>query len=97
MLVEFAISGRFQTVSDRIGIDMTMRLHQLFARTVLAMVLLHPFTSTLPIPGHLPPWYATAQRYLRLDGATPLTGTDAWILLGVLVATSIAMDSLPYS
>lgn len=97
MLVEFALSGRFRTVSGRIGIDLTMRLHQLFARTVLAMVLLHPFIYTLPIPGHPPPWDATAQSYLRLDGATLLSGTAAWILLGVLVATSIARDSLPYS
>jgi predicted ferric reductase len=97
MLVEFALSGRFRTVSDGIGIDLTMRLHQLFARTVLALVLLHPFLYTLPIPDHPPPWDATAEGYLRLGGLTLLSGAGAWILLGVLVVTSIARDSLPYS
>jgi predicted ferric reductase len=96
MLVEFALSGRFRTVSDGIGIDLTMRLHQLFARTALGLVLLHPFLYTLPIPGHPPPWDVTAAGYLRLDMASLASGGAAWILLGVLVATSIARDSLSY-
>lgn len=97
MLVEFTLSGRFRTVSGRIGIDLTMRLHQLFARTVLALVLLHPFLYTLPIPVYAPPWDVTAAEHLRLDGMTLMTGGAAWILLSVLILTGIARDSLPYS
>ncbi|HSF96129.1 MAG TPA: ferric reductase-like transmembrane domain-containing protein, partial [Thermohalobaculum sp.] len=97
MLVEFVLSGRFRTVSDGIGIDLTMRLHQLLARTALALVLLHPFLYTLPIPGHPPPWDVTAQGYLRLDMASLASGGAAWVLLVVLVATSIGRNALPYS
>lgn len=97
MLVEFTLSGRFRSISNRIGIDLTMRLHQLFARTVLAMVLLHPFLYSLPVPVYPPAWDVTAAEYLRLDGATLLTGGAAWLILGVLVITAISRDSLPYS
>ena len=97
MLVEFALSGRFRSISDGIGIDLTMRFHQLFARTVLALVLFHPFLYSLPIPGHPLPWDKTAAEFLRLDGATLLSGGAAWILLVVLVLTAVARDSLPYS
>lgn len=96
MLIEFALSGRFRTVSDGIGIDRTMRYHQLFARTVLALVLLHPFLYTTPIIAHPPPWDVTAQGYLLLDIEALASGGAAWILLFVLVVTSIARDQLPY-
>lgn len=97
ILVEFALSGRFRLVSARIGIDLTMRYHQLFARTALALVLLHPFLYTLPIVTRPLPWDPSAAEYLRLNGAAFITGTAAWILLAVLIFTSIARDSLPYS
>ena len=97
MLVEFVLSGRFKLVSDRIGIDLTMRLHQLFARTVLALVLVHPVLYTLPIPNGPLPWDVTAAEHLRLDAATMLTGGAAWVLLAGLVATGIGRDSLACS
>jgi predicted ferric reductase len=97
MLTEFVLSGRFRAVTGGIGIDLTMRLHQLFARTVLVLVLLHPFLYTLPIPGHPPPWDVTAEEYLRLDMAALGSGAAAWILLFVLVLVAIGRDSLDYS
>ncbi len=97
MLVEFASSGRFRTISDGIGIDLTMRFHQLFARTVLALALLHPFLYSLPIPAHPPPWDPGAAEHLRLSGTTLLTGGAAWVLLAALVITAVARGSLPYS
>ena len=36
MLTEFVVSGRFRTVSGRIGMDLKMRFHQLLDRTALA-------------------------------------------------------------
>ena len=56
LLVEFVLSGRFKVISVRIGMDVTMRIHQLLARTALVFVLAHPFlyqTSflTFPRPG----------------------------------------------
>jgi predicted ferric reductase len=96
LTVEFILSGRFRKISDRIGIDITMRFHQLFARTLLVLVLLHPFLYTLPIPIHPLPWDPTASSYLRLDGTALMTGGAAWVLLGALIVTGIARDSLPY-
>ena len=97
MLVEFVLSGRFRTISGGIGIDLTMRLHQLFARTALALVLIHPVLYTLPIPNYAMPWDVTAAEHLRLDVETMLTGGAAWILLVLLVFTGIGRNSLGYS
>ena len=33
LLIEFVLSGRFKTITDRIGMDVTMRFHQLIARS----------------------------------------------------------------
>lgn len=97
MLVEFVMSGRFRVISGGIGIDLTMRLHQLFARTALILVLVHPVLYTLPIPNYAMPWDVTAARHLRLDATTMLSGGAAWILLVCLVFTGIGRSSLPYS
>ena len=43
ILVEFTLSGRFRSISRRVGMDVTMRAHQLIARTALAAALVHPF------------------------------------------------------
>ncbi len=96
LLVEFVLSGRFRPITGRIGMDVTMRLHQRAARWIVALILLHPFLYTTPIPAHPPPWDVTAQSYLRLDGATLASGGLAWLLLIVLVVTAVARDSLPY-
>ena len=97
LLVEFLLSGRFRTISDRVGMDTTMRFHQLFARSIVALLLLHPFLYTTPVPDYPPPWDVTAQSYLKLTIGTLASGVLAWILLIVLVVTAIARDSLPYS
>lgn len=96
LLVEFVLSGRFRAITGRIGMDVTMRLHQLAARWIVVLILVHPFLYTLPIPAHPPPWDVTAQDHLRLDGATLMSGGAAWILLIVLVVSAIWRDSLPY-
>ncbi|TQV80566.1 ferredoxin reductase family protein [Denitrobaculum tricleocarpae] len=97
LLVEFLLSGRFRTISDRVGMDTTMRFHQLLARLIVALLLLHPFLYTTPVPDYPPPWDVTAQSYLKLTVWTMASGVLAWILLIVLVATAIARDGLPYS
>lgn len=42
LLVEFVLSGRFRPVMQPFGMDVTMRFHQLMARTILVFVLVHP-------------------------------------------------------
>lgn len=95
LLIEFVLSGRFKTVSGGIGIDLTMRFHQLVARTLTVFILVHPFLYTTPLAGRRP-WDAGGHLTLGLDAASLVTGLVAWILLIVLVITSIRRDQLPY-
>lgn len=96
LLVEFVLSGRFRAVSARIGMDVTMRFHQLIARTALVFVLVHPFlyrTSFFDMPR---PWDTTGQLTLGLDIGSLTTGLIAWVALPGFVLMSICRDQLPY-
>ncbi|MCP1337062.1 ferredoxin reductase family protein [Futiania mangrovi] len=93
LLAEFVLSGRFRTVSGRIGMDVTMRLHQLLARTALALVLLHPFLYTTPLNPPLP-WDPTRQMTLFLGDGALVSGVAAYLLLPALVLTAIFRDGL---
>lgn len=95
VLVEFVLSGRFGFVSARIGMDVTMRLHQLLARTALLFALVHPFLYSTPLNPPLP-WDTTRQLTLGLGPASLATGLIAWIVLFVLVLMAIFRDQLPY-
>ncbi len=95
LLVEFVLSGRFQLISRRTGMDVTMRIHQLLARTVLVFALLHPFLYSTPF-GRPLPWDATGQLTLGLDAGSLATGLIAWVALPVMVLTAIFRDQLPY-
>jgi predicted ferric reductase len=95
LLVEFVLSGRFRTISGRMGMDVTMRLHQLLARAALVFVLLHPFLYRTPF--NLPlPWDPTRQLALGLDMGSLVTGVIAWVGLPAFVIMSIFRDQLPY-
>lgn len=48
LLAQFLLSGRFRRVSGRVGIDVTMRFHQLAAWVALAFLLVHPVLLVLP-------------------------------------------------
>lgn len=95
LLAEFVLSGRFRGVSGRIGIDITMRFHQLIARVLTVFILVHPFLYSLPMWGSRP-WDTSGQSTLDLSGAAFLTGAVAWLLLPILVAISIFRRELPY-
>ncbi|WP_050928049.1 ferredoxin reductase family protein [Aestuariivita boseongensis] len=97
LLLDFALSGRFRLMSGRIGIDHTMRWHQLFGRVVLVLVIAHPFLYTLPIPVVAPAWDPSAAEYLRLDGLGLITGALGWVLLITLILSAIWRDALPLS
>lgn len=94
--VEFLLSGRFRFVTGRIGIDRTMRAHQLLARTALIFLLIHPFLyTTALVPWELP-FDPTGRVRLGLSGPSILTGVAAWLLLALLVILAIGRDRLPY-
>lgn len=81
LFVEFVLSGRFRFISHPIGMDATMRLHQVAARPVAAILLLHPFLyAGVEVP----------------EGRAALTGVLAWPLLGLVVLTAIGRDRLPW-
>jgi predicted ferric reductase len=96
LLVEFVMSGRFRLVSARIGMDVTMRFHQLVARVILAFVLIHPFLYQTPLLAQPLPWDTTGQHSLGLDAGSLLTGIIAWIALPGFVLMSIYRDEIPY-
>ncbi|MEQ9490999.1 MAG: ferredoxin reductase family protein [Alphaproteobacteria bacterium] len=96
LMVEFVLSGRFRAVSGRIGMDVTMRFHQLVSGTVLVFALLHPFLYRAPFLNHPLPWDPTGQLTLGLDIGSILTGVAAWIAIPVFILISIYRDQLPY-
>ena len=96
LLVEFILSGRFQAVSARIGMDVTMRFHQLVARAVVVFVLVHPFLYRTPFLNPVLPWDTTGQLTLGLDVGSLATGVIAWVALMAFVLMSMFRDQLPY-
>lgn len=95
ILAEFVLSGRFRSISGKIGMDVTMRFHQLFARTALLLAILHPFLYRLPFARQLP-WDQHGQFTLQTDLGYLASGMVAWVLLAVLVAMGIGRASLDY-
>ncbi len=97
LLLEFLLSGRFRVISGGIGIDRTMRWHQVFARVLTVALMLHPFVYTTPTGAQfLMPDDATRAGVLGLDAVSLATGWLAWLLLGVLTAAAIGRDSIPW-
>lgn len=95
ILVEFVLSGRFRTVSARVGIDVTMRFHQLLARAALVFSLIHPFLYRAHF-GPAYPWDVTRRLTVHADGFAMASGTLGWIMLLAFVALSIGRDKIPY-
>ncbi len=90
MLAQFLLSGRFRRLSGKVGIDLTMRFHQLAAWSVLAFVLLHPFLYAVARPDPL-------QALQGMFGSSGLrTGVVAWWLLILLVLMGVWRDRLPF-
>lgn len=96
LLAQFLLSGRFRQVSGQVGIDLTMRFHQLAALTVLAFIVAHPLLFAVPRlevgPGAA---LATLQRMFSSAGLR--SGVIAWVLLILLVPLAIWRDRLPVS
>lgn len=96
LLVQFLLSGRFRRVSGRVGIDTTMRFHQIAAWGVLAFLLLHPFLYAITALGNGPG--AALSSLSRMFTAPGLrSGVIAWLLLILLVPMAVLRDRLPLS
>lgn len=95
LLLEFVLSGRFRGVSGRVGIDVTMRVHQLAAWGVLLFLLAHPFLYAVP---RLSPDPMRAVTFLErmFTGEWYRSGVIAWTLLLVLIPMARFRDRLPF-
>ena len=96
ILVEFVLSGRFRAISSDVGMDVTMRCHQLLARSAVVLALVHPFLYRAPSTPGLP-WDPTRQLTLTADFSAFSTGILAWLLLPALVVLAIWRSWQPYS
>lgn len=95
LLVEFVLSGRFRSISAHIGMDVTMRVHQLFARSALVLALVHPFLYRAEFDRALP-WDPSRQLTLTGDGTALASGILAWVLLPGFVLLAIGRDRIGY-
>ncbi len=97
LLLEFLLSGRFRVISAGIGMDRSLRWHQIFAQILTLAVLLHPFLYTSPFGvAFQRPDDLSFALVLGLDAASLISGALAWLLLGLLTITAIRRDDLPY-
>ena len=89
ILTEFVLSGRFRVVSSHLGIDTTMRIHQLMARALTIVVLIHPVLYVTRAPAYPMPWDTTRKLSLDFSLTAVSTGLVAWVALLVLVLSGI--------
>lgn len=97
ILVEFVLSGRFKRISNGIGMDVTMRFHQVMARSALVFALVHPFLYGGGTPAGGPrPWDPTRQLTVTTDIVALSSGIAAFVLLPSLVLFSVYRTHLDY-
>jgi predicted ferric reductase len=94
LMLQFVTSGRYETLSGRVGIDVTMAFHKWAARILLVVVILHPLVYQFPISfdqlgdffdrlGHT----LIAPRYL--------SGTVALAFVFIVVTLALLRNRLP--
>jgi predicted ferric reductase len=96
ILMEFVLSGRFKTISNDIGMDVTMRFHQMMARIALGFAVLHPFLYRSTPSGGQRPWDTTRQLTITTDISELSTGIAAYLLLPSLVLLAIGRTKLDF-
>ncbi|AOY86797.1 hypothetical protein BKP64_00610 [Marinobacter salinus] len=96
VLAEFILSGRFKAVSNGVGLDVTMRFHQIMARTALVFALLHPFLYQGTPSGGQRPWDPTRALTITTDFSVLSTGIAAFLLLPSLALLAIGRTQLDF-
>ena len=96
ILVEFVLSGRFRTVTNGVGMDVTMRFHQIMARTALVFALLHPLFYRGTPAGGPRPWDPTRALTVTTDISALASGIAAYLLLPCLVFLAMARTHNDY-
>jgi predicted ferric reductase len=94
LLLQFISSGRFERLSGRIGIDRTMRFHQLGARVAALLVIAHPLIPRLPTQiDHVAMFPMAVAIMFRAPYL--LSGVVAWVLVLALVVMAVLRRRLP--
>ncbi len=93
LVLQFVTSGRFEWLSGRIGIDVTMAFHKWSAKVLVAMVIIHPLTFIVPNvladPSRTLDWLV----HLFFDRRF-LTGTISGVAIILLVAMALTREKL---
>ena len=76
--------------------DVTMRFHQIMARTALVFALLHPFLYRGAPSGGQRPWDPTRQLTITTDFSDLSTGIAAFLILPCLVLLAIGRTRLDF-
>lgn len=94
-LLQFVLSGRFEWLSGRTGIDRIMRFHQVMPWAILAFVIVHPLLIAAP---RLVPYPSDALVALNRMFSSPTlrSGVIAWSLVILLVPLAVFRDRLPF-
>ncbi len=96
ILVEFVLSGRFRSISSGTGMDVTMRVHQMMARTALVFAVLHPLLYQGTNPGGPRQWDPTRQLTVTTEFLPLASGIAAYLLLFAFIFLAIARNALDY-
>jgi predicted ferric reductase len=91
ILLEFWSTGRIKVISQLLGIDWVLQVHQLFARTAVLLLVAHPFMYSLPGRPSYSPGPAN-ESYLGLSSNSLITGLIALIVLGIMVGLAITRN-----
>jgi predicted ferric reductase len=94
LLLQIVSSGRFESLSSKVGINRTMRFHQLTGRVALVLVFLHPLLFFLPDSLADIPQAANMLTRMMLSNWM-LSGTIALCAVVVVVVTGIWRHKLP--
>ncbi|MDX1780703.1 MAG: ferredoxin reductase family protein [Thalassovita sp.] len=94
ILAEFVLSGRFKSISNSAGMDLTMRFHQVMARTAMFFGFAHPFLYQNTPSGGQRPWDPTRQLTITTDLSYLSTGIAAFVLLPSLVFLAMGRTQL---
>ncbi len=95
ILVDFTLSGRFRAISRKAGMDITMRAHQLLARTALAAAIVHPFLYRGERDAAYP-WDTTRTLTITTDFGLLWSGIVGWLLLPTLVLLALTRGEPNY-
>ena len=96
LMVDFLFSGRTRWISQRIGVQRTMRIHRWVVYAIIPCILIHPFIYSAP-DGVSWPWFNAADPMLPLDHLSLITGLAAWILTAGIVFVAVDHKKMPGS